>query len=328
MGERTCDACGAAFVVLGKEFRPRRRCYDCRPKQLEPCPCAGCGRMMVGSAPPGVRTCHECRRTRPGYRPTRAPVGSVACVDCGTDFVKRGGGVRCSACASVWRAEYRRARDAQRMQPPTACEYCGTEFTCRRQSKPVRFCSNSCAVRSRSPRSRKPLETVVVVPWAACLHCRCWFVARAGRRTHDGRCAHKLSYVNKPARCRCGVVGPVLKRQGQWSCAQCKEAARKREQAAAAGMSNHRKRARYYGVRYEPIKKRAIFERDGWRCGICNKKVDRRLKFPHPMSASLDHIIPMSLGGPHLLHNVQCSHFGCNSRKCANPAGEQLLLVG
>lgn len=58
-----------------------------------------------------------------------------------------------------------------------------------------------------------------------------------------------------------------------------------------------------------------IFERDGWVCGICTLPVDRDLKWPHPMSASLDHITPVSLGGCHSPENVQCSHLTCNVRK-------------
>ena len=52
-----------------------------------------------------------------------------------------------------------------------------------------------------------------------------------------------------------------------------------------------------------------VYERDGWVCGICGKKVIPELEFPHPRSASLDHIIPLSRGGEHTLRNVQLAHF-------------------
>ncbi|WP_423797180.1 HNH endonuclease [Mycobacteroides abscessus] len=35
------------------------------------------------------------------------------------------------------------------------------------------------------------------------------------------------------------------------------------------------------------------------------------------MSASLDHVVPMSLGGDHLSTNVQCAHLKCNMDKGA-----------
>lgn len=71
-----------------------------------------------------------------------------------------------------------------------------------------------------------------------------------------------------------------------------------------------------------------IYARDGWRCGLCRRKVDVGLTYPHPRSASLDHIVPLSLGGEHVRSNVQLAHLGCNVRKGARSAGEQLLLVG
>ncbi|MCP3810808.1 HNH endonuclease [Mycobacteriaceae bacterium Msp059] len=101
-------------------------------------------------------------------------------------------------------------------------------------------------------------------------------------------------------------------------CKQCRENTR----------GSHRKRARHYGVPYEPINPRAVFARDRWRCGICHHKVDLRLKHPHPRSASLDHIVPMAAGGGHVHTNVQCAHLICNVRKRERGSGEQLLLIG
>lgn len=71
-----------------------------------------------------------------------------------------------------------------------------------------------------------------------------------------------------------------------------------------------------------------IYDRDGWRCGLCRRKVNSGLKYPHPRCASLDHIVPLSLGGEHVRANVQLAHLDCNVRKGARSAGEQLLLVG
>lgn len=79
----------------------------------------------------------------------------------------------------------------------------------------------------------------------------------------------------------------------------------------------HRKRARKYGVRYEYINPRTIYERDNWQCGICADPVDPSLAYPHRMSASLDHVVPISLGGEHMPNNVQCAHLKCNMDKGA-----------
>lgn len=78
----------------------------------------------------------------------------------------------------------------------------------------------------------------------------------------------------------------------------------------------------------ELINRTKVFNRDGWNCGICRKPINRRLKPPHPMSASLDHIQPMSHGGNHTYVNVQAAHHICNSLKSNRGSGDQLALIG
>lgn len=51
-------------------------------------------------------------------------------------------------------------------------------------------------------------------------------------------------------------------------------------------------------------------------CGICGKEVNFRLKWPHPMSACIDHIIPVAKGGhPSDISNMQLAHMSCNRQK-------------
>ena len=51
-------------------------------------------------------------------------------------------------------------------------------------------------------------------------------------------------------------------------------------------------------------------------CGICGKPVDFSLKYPHPLSACIDHIIPVAKGGhPSDLNNLQLAHWTCNRQK-------------
>ncbi len=51
-------------------------------------------------------------------------------------------------------------------------------------------------------------------------------------------------------------------------------------------------------------------------CGICGKPVDFSYKYPHPLSPSIDHIIPIAKGGhPSALDNLQLAHRCCNRQK-------------
>ena len=51
-------------------------------------------------------------------------------------------------------------------------------------------------------------------------------------------------------------------------------------------------------------------------CGICGNPVDFTLKYPHPLAACIDHIIPLAKGGhPSDIDNLQLAHWTCNRQK-------------
>jgi len=51
-------------------------------------------------------------------------------------------------------------------------------------------------------------------------------------------------------------------------------------------------------------------------CAICGMPVDKSLPSHDPMSACVDHIIPVSKGGhPSALSNLQLAHWTCNRQK-------------
>lgn len=51
-------------------------------------------------------------------------------------------------------------------------------------------------------------------------------------------------------------------------------------------------------------------------CGICGKPVDFSVRYPHPLSPCIDHIIPIAKGGhPSDLDNLQLAHWTCNRQK-------------
>lgn len=60
---------------------------------------------------------------------------------------------------------------------------------------------------------------------------------------------------------------------------------------------------------------RAVFERDSWTCHLCHKPVDPDLPRSHPMGATIDHLIPLSLGGIDTESNVALAHRSCNRKR-------------
>ena len=81
--------------------------------------------------------------------------------------------------------------------------------------------------------------------------------------------------------------------------------------------SSSRRRVRKVGATIEKFCDTEVFERDNWTCHICGTPVDQGLAFPHPLSASLDHVVPLSRGGAHSRSNTACAHLGCNQHKHA-----------
>lgn len=73
-----------------------------------------------------------------------------------------------------------------------------------------------------------------------------------------------------------------------------------------------RRRARKLENGAVPYNDIDVFERDDLTCQICKEFVDLNLKRPHPLSSSIDHIIPLVLGGSDTFENVRASHLRCN----------------
>ena len=67
-------------------------------------------------------------------------------------------------------------------------------------------------------------------------------------------------------------------------------------------------------VQYEKNRKRIFATQTV--CALCGKPVDFSLKSPHPLSATIDHIIPLDKGGhPSDIDNLQLAHRCCNRAK-------------
>jgi 5-methylcytosine-specific restriction endonuclease McrA len=88
-------------------------------------------------------------------------------------------------------------------------------------------------------------------------------------------------------------------------------------QPPADRATTHAVRAKRYGGSAEHVDRLTVFERDGWLCQLCHTPVDPELKWPAPLSASIDHVVPLSKGGDHLYTNVQLAHLRCNASKGA-----------
>jgi 5-methylcytosine-specific restriction endonuclease McrA len=88
-----------------------------------------------------------------------------------------------------------------------------------------------------------------------------------------------------------------------------------------------RRRARQAAQLVEAVDPDVVFARDGWRCHLCRRPIDRRLSGHDPMGPTIDHLVPLSAGGEHSYANVAAAHRRCNTRRGTRGAA-QLALIG
>ena len=78
-----------------------------------------------------------------------------------------------------------------------------------------------------------------------------------------------------------------------------------------------RRHSTHYRRKFPP---EYLAARDGGDCRLCGNHVDLSLKWPDPMSSSIDHIVPVALGGTDDEENLQLTHLTCNCAKQARVA--------
>lgn len=67
---------------------------------------------------------------------------------------------------------------------------------------------------------------------------------------------------------------------------------------------------------------RAVIRRGKPPCSLCGGDIDYSLRYPHPMSFVVDHIIPLNRGGLDRADNCQPSHRSCNRTKSDKLPGD------
>lgn len=191
---------------------------------------------------------------------------------------------------------------------PFDCAQCGArcvpgENVAAHASK---FCSLACKSRWHKhdpdgceyrPRAKWPKCPVAAAPrprrfiFGACPRDGCGvLVMRVDRPHAKGYCSRKCMQI---------ALRPMARRRYR----------------ARYGSDEYRRRARRFGVKYQPVDKRIIFKRDGYVCGVCGITTDPEADRNAPNYPSLDHIWPMSRGGYHEPSNLWCVCRQCNAEK-------------
>lgn len=291
--------CQHCCVLLGG--RKRRFCSaKCRNQfhhvqRMVPGDCPQCGKVFVSHN--RQRCCSiSCAQTHRARREGRGARTPRPCKQCGVVFVPKIGrniGLFCSReCCFVWKGERKAAlleqHKAERLERANAKPLCDKFCPgCRRSFKAacrsVRYCGERCRNRVARRRAYKP-KPKPKTAWQ-CIVCGDSFLAHTTRL--------------RPMYCT----------------NRCSKKAQKKKESCKERMRDYARRRCRSTKTDEAISPFEIFARDGWRCGICGKKVKRFAQVPDPLAPTIDHIVPVSKGGEHTKQNVQCAHFLCNARR-------------
>lgn len=114
----------------------------------------------------------------------------------------------------------------------------------------------------------------------------------------------------------CGADFEANRRRSRYCSPKCSR--EHKNTANWVHLNNRRMRQRKALV--ESFDRLEIFERDDWVCQLCEEPIDQNCAWPDPMSASLDHVIPLARGGEHSRANAQAAHLRCNVQKGARVA--------
>ena len=89
----------------------------------------------------------------------------------------------------------------------------------------------------------------------------------------------------------------------------------KQQNPDKAKSQNYVRRMREKEAHVEHVSLETIIRRDKGICGLCGEAVDLTAEPRSRRSPSIDHIVPLSLGGEHSYENCQLAHHSCNSKK-------------
>lgn len=273
------------------------------------------------------------------------------CPRCGTDFpASKNTKYCCAECAQA--ATGQAMVDAYADVNVYTCQYCGKQYKAKRKDRST-FCCRKHAYawrkehkeerRQQLEKNKKPLpkckECGADCPTRQHVFCcnecqREWYKASLNEENRQNHYA-----MREPRKCI--ICGQEFAREYKDSrrkfCSdECRDEAkrrqRKKQKRKYGSTFNQRGKGlvkKYWGddweLHYQRINRDKVLKRDGMRCQICGIKIKKTRTFKD-WQASVDHIVPLSMGGDHSYANVQACCMKCNSEKSDTAFGQLRLM--
>lgn len=254
------------------------------------------------------KKCDDCRwKTIGGNKKMRSPVYFFKCKGCGklsTAKQKK----RTNYCThECYGKNSKHLKDGVRIAKE--CPTCGNEY---QGTSTQIYCSDICKKRKSKIYIGK------------CEYCDSAFTSRTKRVTCNDECSYELQKQKMRVDERefnCDICGSIFKSRnaGRKNCYSC---SKKKNNS-----SSFKRRAKWHNVYYEPVNRYKVYRRDKYICQLCGvKTLKSKAGTSHDREPNIDHIIPMSKGGPHTYNNVQTLCRKCNMDKRDKLVGQQVIV--
>lgn len=325
-------------VKLGGRGRPRKYC-DSHVTGPGPKP-PGTYRKVFGVS--GV--CVRCSAAFTAKIAGAKYCGAACRVAAGNEMAARNDQRNCETCSGLF---YTRRRNSgarwcsdeckpKALRGLFSCLHCKQEYRKkhRHPGEGEKFCSLQCsfdakaAARLRRKEAEAPRYSAYFAK--ACGRCgradgqrRDWTLCRGCKRAEALRAASEAASVWSEAKHKAaarettcdgcgGVFCPLYGSSNSTLCIPCADD-RLREHRRIRRAT---RRARLKAVPAEKVDPLKVFARDGWKCRLCGIDTPKRLRGTIEHNApELDHVRPISKGGPHTYANTQCLCRSCNQFK-------------
>lgn len=309
-----CGQCGNSHTVARGRLPAKLLCPPCRMAARNTDRIEAMGGMAAWNA--------YCRQQRERARASRV------CPHCKSAPPRRYGTYCSDACQKEAGSEKIRARKGQgRIEEHRAarreaalrtCETCGQRFMRTGWANVSKFCSRDCSHAEARLAAEVRAEAMVYRLW--------------GLGYGRGIAATKFQRWGQRARAACLVCAkPVgAGRTKTFPARYCSERCKAQTDAAREAKKTARKagKARKRVATVESVNALRVFERDGWRCHLCGGLTAKAKRGTYDSRApELDHIVPLSKGGPHSYANTACAHRKCNAAKSDKIMGQPSLLA-
>jgi hypothetical protein len=329
---KNCEMCGELFQPSGYKRKLCPKCIHLGVKQANinkhgECftHCVVCGEQLTGA-----RTKYCCKDHERQYekqkrkeKDYRLDDTVYTCLNCGKEYHPKAKD-RNKFCSKKCAGKYR-TKNSKDYYCKSCGKCLGKEADALKNFSSKVYCSEECHYK---------LERVCNVcgktfegSATACIcsdECR----KELARQKEKERSRQQFEQLNKIAICRnCGKeFQPEYGSKLRSFCPDCDSTKffKKQRRKKFQHLKNYKIRGGQ--GKYEKFTAIEIYERDGWICQLCGKKVLKDRVVPHPKAPTLDHIIPIVDGGAHIRKNVQLAHFECNCKR-GNREPAQLRLI-